>query len=371
MSINANQIKIKVIGLGIEAKNIINLLHFQNQNIEIFEAQSDIKNFSNNEKFNQILFEYNHNLLGLDSIEQDSQQNQNNITKINNVINDADFIVLIAGANGQIDNKFIPQIAQCAKKINIPTLAIVSMPCEDIYGKIERQKALIALQNIKSAVNSYMVIDYNDLSESLDLPMTSLIELPGIIANNSLNTLFDLFYENMQTNIDFLSIKNMFMYGGQILISSGWANQQDIITNALADEEQRAKFIAKSNNFSKMILHIKSISITGKQLLSIRKNIIQRYNLNEDVLDFKTAFQSGNNIKHNSINISYILSENNLNLEQNNQINSQINHLNSKNQISTNSENNFDITSEILLNNDDVIEEDKEEKNTPQIPIFY
>ncbi|MCS4537142.1 hypothetical protein NXS15_03320 [Mycoplasma sp. CSL7475-4] len=375
MSVNANQIKIKIIGIGGEGRNIINLFSFQDQNIELFEAQTDIKDFSGNENVKQINLGQGVQFKGTAGEPRiGAQCVEDNEELIKNIIKDTDLLILAAGAGGGTGSGATPIIAQYAQQMNIATLAIISMPSEDIYGKSVRRKALQGLQNIKESVNSYMVIDYSDLSDSLDLPMTSLIELPGLIANNALNVLFDIIFEKMQSNIDFNTIKNMFLHGGQILISSGQADEKDAVANALVDEAERAKFITKSDHFAQMILHIESNNATGNQISEIRKSLFKRYNLDEENLLFKTAFQTDSQAKAGSIKIAYVLAEDNRNKQKNTTTNLDIklsqNNINSQPEIVDEVDNAFNITSEMLLIDNDVHEEEKEEKNSPQVPIF-
>lgn len=101
--------------------------------------------------------------------------------KIQNILQKADIVFIIAGMGGGIGSGVAPIVAACAKELGAITVGIVTMPFS-FEGKKRHQDAEIGLENLKSNVDAMVVLDNDDfLKQGITLSETLRLKLADCV----------------------------------------------------------------------------------------------------------------------------------------------------------------------------------------------
>ena len=161
-------LKIKIFGIGGGGINAVSEMENQNMtNVELTAINTDAQSLSNSSVSNKLqigegltegLGSGADPRIGLKA----AIESQDDI--INLIGNDTDIIFLVAGLGGGTGTGALGHIGEIAKKQNILTIAVVTIPFR-FEGQVRKKQALKAIENVKSKVDSTIIIDSNKLTE--------------------------------------------------------------------------------------------------------------------------------------------------------------------------------------------------------------
>ena len=142
--------KIKIVGIGGAGCNIINrLLKREIKSIEYYIADSDEAVLKSSSCANKIetLSVLDDGITWLKSIQERFQE----------IIQEADMVVMISGLGGYVGSTFTPLFAEVAKSIGIMTIAVVATPFE-FEGKTRMTQCVKSLERLKTLTDTVIVV---------------------------------------------------------------------------------------------------------------------------------------------------------------------------------------------------------------------
>ena len=191
-----NKFKIKIVSVGDFGNSIIkNFSNFNLQNVEFFDLNTDWANiYESTNNYIKIGTKTTHGLgcgghlsFGEKSAEEDKE-------KITNILEKSDFLIIVAGFGGGIGSGASPVVAKIAKKLNIPTIAFISVPA-NFEGKIRCENAKQGLKNIHCHTDKLIVFYLEkyitDKANLLTLPIDVSYKDMGEIIQKSILKVID------------------------------------------------------------------------------------------------------------------------------------------------------------------------------------
>jgi cell division protein FtsZ len=88
-------------------------------------------------------------------------------TKIETVVQGADMVFITAGMGGGTGSGAAPVVASVARSLGILTVAIVTTPFS-FEGRLRRQQAIDAIEELRRAVDTLIIIPNDKLLEAVD-----------------------------------------------------------------------------------------------------------------------------------------------------------------------------------------------------------
>jgi len=221
---NNNVTKIKVIGVGGAGCNTIHRLYDTGLNIDFISLNTDIQDLQKKKSSKKLrigkkatrgLGAGMHPELGKLSAEE-------NLIDIEEVIKDTDILFITAGLGGGTGSGATPVVAEIAKKNNILTIGVVTLPFS-FEGKKRKKIAMDALADIENNIDTLVVIPNDKLLEII--PIESTVE-------NAFAKCDDLLKEAVESisnvilcpgilNLDFSDIKRVLKEGGSAFFGVG------------------------------------------------------------------------------------------------------------------------------------------------------
>lgn len=147
-----------------------------------------------------------------------------NISEIKEILKDTDLLFLTFGGGGGTGSGAAPVIAEVAKRLNILTIAVVSLP---FYFEGETRMAIAkeGIKKLKDKVDTLILIQNDRLLKILN-PKTSLIEafeLCDEILKEAVFSIINVIHFSGTIKISFAQIKNVLKNAGTAIFSSAKA----------------------------------------------------------------------------------------------------------------------------------------------------
>lgn len=151
-----------------------------------------------------------------------------NLSEIREVLKNTDLLFLTFGGGGGTGSGAAPVIAALAKKLNILTIAVITLP---FYFEGETRMAIAkeGIKKLKNKVDTLILIQNDRLLEILN-PKTSLIEafeLCDEILREAVFSIINIIHFSGTIKISFAEIKNVLKRAGTAIFSSAKAFGKD------------------------------------------------------------------------------------------------------------------------------------------------
>ena len=187
-----NKFKIKIVSVGDFGNSIIkNFSNLNLHDVEFYDLNTDWANmYESSNEYIKIGAKTTHGLgcgalsyFGEKSAEEDKE-------KITNILEKSDFLIIVAGFGGGTGSGASPIVAKIAKKLNIPTIAFISVPanCE---GKIRCENAKKGLKNIRYHIDKLIVFYIEKYITDKAKPLISYYKDMGEIIQKSILKVID------------------------------------------------------------------------------------------------------------------------------------------------------------------------------------
>ncbi len=238
--IASQKTRIKVIGCGGGGNNTINRISEVGiKGVETIAINTDAQDllYTTSDKKLLIGKELTHGL-GAGSNpkigEESAKESEHDIKKL---VEGSDLIFITCGLGGGTGTGSAPYVAHIARKMNILTVAIVTMPFS-MEGSHRFENAMIGLEKLEQNVNTLIVIPNEKLLElAPHLPLQTAFKVADEILTNSVKGIAELVTKTGLVNLDFADVKTIMSEGGTAMIgvgeSDGENRAMESVTKAL------------------------------------------------------------------------------------------------------------------------------------------
>lgn len=156
--------------------------------------------------------------------EEAARENESEIKK---KIEGSDLIFITCGLGGGTGTGAAPIVAEIARKLNILTIAVVTLPFT-IEGTRRYDNAMIGLEKLESLVNTLIVVPNDKLLElAPDLPLQTAFKIADEILTNSVKGIAELITKPGLVNLDFADVRAIMSDGGVSMIGVGESDSQN------------------------------------------------------------------------------------------------------------------------------------------------
>lgn len=154
--------------------------------------------------------------------------------EIEKLVQDYDIVFITAGMGGGTGTGAAHLIAQEARKKNIVTIGVVTLPFT-FEGKKRDHLARQGIEQLRQQVNSLIIIPNDKLKFSLG-PKTSLLDAFGAandVLYNAMSAMVGIIHRPGFINVDFADVKTVMSASGLALIGNGESKGQDRVEKAV------------------------------------------------------------------------------------------------------------------------------------------
>jgi len=139
----------------------------------------------------------------------------------------SDIIFITCGLGGGTGTGAAPIIADIAKKLNILTVGVVTLPFS-MEGQRRYENAIYGLEKLENSVDTLIVIPNDKLLELCPgLPLFTAFKVADEILTNSVKGIAELITKTGLVNLDFADIKTVMGNGGVSMIGVGESDSEN------------------------------------------------------------------------------------------------------------------------------------------------
>ncbi len=224
--------RIKVLGVGGAGGNTVNSMIDAQQyhGIEFIVANTDAQALNLSKASHKIQ-------LGLKSTkglgaganpELGKRAAEEDLSKIMDLLEDADIVFLTAGMGGGTGSGAIPVIARALKEKNILSIAIVTKPFT-FEGKKRAAIAQESIEALKKEVDTLLIIPNQKLLETVDqnVSMIDAFGMINTILHQSVKGIADIITKPGHINVDFADVRTIMKDMGLAIMGTGKATGKD------------------------------------------------------------------------------------------------------------------------------------------------
>ena len=210
---SVRRIKMRILGVGGGAGNIISEVSFGVSKVDFIAANTDTQALKGvSKKVRSFAFgqEFTHGLgAGMDVKVGESAAKAEK-GRIKKLFEGQDFCVLIASLGGGTGSGATPIFAEAARESKCITMGIFTMPFH-FEGDRRRQIAEMALERLKPLLNSYVVIPNEKIFEVIDksTPLSTALSVVNKRLAESLEGLIETIYLPGLINVDFADLRSV------------------------------------------------------------------------------------------------------------------------------------------------------------------
>lgn len=273
--LSSHQATIKVVGCGGAGGNTLNRINevgvMGTETIAVNTDAQDLLYVSSNQKL--LLGRQVTRGLGAGSNpklgEESARENEQDIKKS---LEGADLVFVTCGLGGGTGTGSAPIVAEVAKKMDMLTVAVVTMPFQ-MEGRKRYENAVTGLERLEQIVDTLIVIPNDKLLElAPDLPLHTAFKLADEILTNAVKGIAELVTKEGLINLDFADIKAVMGNGGTALIGLGESNSANRAVEAVEKAINNPLIDADINGASGALINV----IGGTDLtLGEAKNIVE------------------------------------------------------------------------------------------------
>lgn len=221
----------KIIGIGSKGIETINTLKLSNipdtQFISIDSTMEDLV-FSNAD-INLPLFGGTRGLGTLGDPEVAREITMQKQLDIEELLRDADMVVIATGLGGGTGTGATPVVAEIAKGMDIPTICFVTLPFF-WEGRVKRKVALGGLEAIVKVTDAYIIMENDKLKKTC---LNKNMIANGFMSDSILG-LFDIFTPTTYLARDYADLVAMMRNAGWCAIGTGFGHGQKRASDAVA-----------------------------------------------------------------------------------------------------------------------------------------
>lgn len=229
--------KIKVIGIGGAGCNTISrLIQADIKNVELISLNTDAQDLKRKEAhFKLRVGEKTTQGLGAGmKPEVGANAARENIKEIEELIQDTDILFLTAGLGGGTGSGVTPVIAELAKKKNILTIGVITMPFS-FEGRKRKKIAQNSLEELQKFIDTIVIIPNDKLIELV--PLKASVEQAfskcDELLKEAVESISNVILNPGILNVDFADIKEILKKGGTAFFGIGRAEGKDRILKAI------------------------------------------------------------------------------------------------------------------------------------------
>ena len=210
---SVRRIKMRILGVGGGAGNIISEVSFGVSKVDFIAANTDTQALKGvSKKVRSFAFgqEFTHGLgAGMD-VKVGESAAKSEKGRIKKLFEGQDFCVLIASLGGGTGSGATPIFAEAARESKCITMGIFTMPFH-FEGDRRRQIAEMALERLKPLLNSYVVIPNEKIFEVIDksTPLSTALSVVNKRLAESLEGLIETIYLPGLINVDFADLRSV------------------------------------------------------------------------------------------------------------------------------------------------------------------
>jgi len=222
--------KIKIIGVGGGGGNAVNsMIDRSLKGVEFIVANTDISDLKKSKakvklQLGRHLCEGHGTGAYPDKGEEAARESEE---EIKTLLKDTDLLFLTAGMGGGTGTGASPVIASIAKKLDILTIGVVSLPFEN-EGKMRKNNASDGIKKLKKEVDTLIVFQNEKLRENFsNMLFMEAFKKTDEILYNSVKAISDIINITGYINLDYADIKAITADKGYALIGVGEASGAD------------------------------------------------------------------------------------------------------------------------------------------------
>ncbi|MEM2932655.1 MAG: cell division protein FtsZ [Candidatus Pacearchaeota archaeon] len=204
--------------------------------------------------------------------EEAAKETENDIKK---KLEDADLCFITCGLGGGTGTGASPVIAEIGKKLNVLTIAVVTLPFS-IEGNRRYENAIAGLEKLESLVNTLIVIPNDKLLElAPDLPLQTAFKIADEVLTNAVKGIAELITKPGLVNLDFADVRAIMSNGGVSMIGVGENDSQNRAIEAVERALNNPLLDVKLENIKGALVNI----VGGNDLtLDEARKIIEKIN---------------------------------------------------------------------------------------------
>ena len=157
---------------------------------------------------------------------------EESIEAITDAIKGADLVFVTAGMGGGTGTGAAPVIAECAKKLGILTVGVVTKPF-GFEGKVRMRNAMIGIKNIKDSVDTLITIPNDRLLDTVgNATLTEAFGVADDVLRQGVQGISDLIAVPALVNLDFADIRTIMKEKGMAHMGIGMASGENRASEA-------------------------------------------------------------------------------------------------------------------------------------------
>ena len=146
---------------------------------------------------------------------------------IKKMIEGSDMVFITCGLGGGTGTGSAPVIAETAKKMNILTIAVVTLPFT-MEGKLRMRNAREGLDELRKVVDTIIIIPNDKLLEIVpDVSLATTFKVADEILVNSVKGIAELVTKAGLINLDLADVKSVMTNGGLAMIGMGESDTEN------------------------------------------------------------------------------------------------------------------------------------------------
>lgn len=242
--------KIKIVGIGGAGCNIINrLLKREIEGIEYYIADSDEEALKSSSCANKIetLSVFDDGITWLKSIQERFQE----------IIQEADMVVMISGLGGYVGSTFTPLFAEVAKSIGIMTIAVLATPFE-FEGKTRMTQCVKSLERLKTLTDTVIVVPNHRVKKIVPKTTTMRTALSVIdtVIFEAVNSITSSICEPNLINVEYEDVAQILKGGGLAYLGVGVGEGENSIQDAIKRAIHNPISSTKINTAKRILLFV-------------------------------------------------------------------------------------------------------------------
>lgn len=265
---DANNAKIKVIGVGGGGNNAVNrMIEADVKGVDFIAVNTELQILGKNQAETKIqIGEKLTRGLGAGAKpevgEQAAEESKEEVTK---ALEGADMVFVTAGMGGGTGTGAAPVVAACARELGALTVAVVTKPFS-FEGKVRAKNALDGIEKLKSNVDAILIVPNDKLLNIADKKTTikDAFKMADDVLRQGIQGISDLITVPGIINLDFADIRTIMSDQGEALMGIGLGSGDNRASDA-ATQAINSPLLERSIEGAKGII----INITGNEDLGL------------------------------------------------------------------------------------------------------
>ena len=188
---------------------------------------------------------------------------EESIEAITDAIKGADLVFVTAGMGGGTGTGAAPVIAECAKKLGILTVGVVTKPF-GFEGKVRMRNAMIGIKNIKDSVDTLITIPNDRLLDTVgNATLTEAFGVADDVLRQGVQGISDLIAVPALVNLDFADIRTIMKEKGMAHMGIGMASGENRASEAARQAVESPLLETTINGAKGLLINITSGSDMG------------------------------------------------------------------------------------------------------------